>query len=453
MNEIALLRLRQRKPHIGAEGKQSLRGRKAALIGILLVAFSARQAVSAVSPLLPAIGDDLPFSAVSAGVLGMLPTAGFALMGFLAVPLIRRIELEHLLLVSIVLVTLGQVGRALGWTIPLFLLLTGIAMLGLGLVNVVMPPLLMKYFSDKAGVLAALHVTLLGVSTALAAQLAIPLAGLSGWRFSIGVWAGVSAVAAIPWMVLLARRRRVTRIKCPPPSIQSSPRTPRIKPWKSSIGWGAALVFAGCSSNTFAAVTWLPTVLVDRGLSQEAGGSMLALYSIIGLPTGLIVPLIVVSMQRPLPLAVLFAVLFAAGYGGIMFAPPASAAIWVIVAGLGQGAYSFAFTMINKRARTPGGSGALSGFAQGVGYTLACLGPLLFGLLHRAGDNWLPSFGMLGVWLLVLITGAMLINKPRVLEDTLQRPNTESQLGGPAAASGAAGRNESPSTPGEPFPD
>lgn len=126
---------------------------------------------------------------------------------------------------------------------------------------------------------------------------------------------------------------------------------------------------------------------------------MLALYSIIGLPTGLSVPLIVVRMQRPLPLAVLFAALFAAGYGGIMFAPPAWAAVWVIIAGLGQGAYSFAFTMINKRARTPGGSGSLSGFAQGVGYTLACLGPVLFGLLHHPGDNWLPSFGMLGVWL------------------------------------------------------
>lgn len=423
MNEIAQLRLRQRKPHIGAEGQQSLRGRTAALIGILLVALSARQAVSAVSPLLPAIGADLPFSALSAGVLGMLPTAGFALMGFLAVPLIRRIELEHLLLASIVLATLGQAGRALGWTIPLFLLLTGIAMLGLGLVNVVMPPLLMKYFPDKAGVLAALHVTLLAVSTALAAQLATPLANLSGWRFSIGIWAGISAAAAIPWMILLARGRTVTCIKSPSSS-QPSPRTPRIKPWKSSIGWGAALVFAGCSSNTFAAITWLPTVLVDRGLSQEAGGSMLALYSIIGLPTGLIVPLVVVKMQRPLPLAILFAALFAAGYGGIMFAPPASAAIWVIVAGLGQGAYSFAFTMINKRARTPGGSGALSGFAQGVGYTLAGLGPVLFGLLHHPGDNWLPSFGMLGVWLLVLTAGAMMINRPRALEDTFESGRT-----------------------------
>jgi CP family cyanate transporter-like MFS transporter len=91
--------------------------------------------------------------------------------------------------------------------------------------------------------------------------------------------------------------------------------------------------------------------------------------------------------------------------------------VWVAIAGLGQGVYSFAFTMINKRTRTQSGSGILSGFAQGVGYALASVGPFLFGLLHHPGDGWLPSFGMLGAWLLVLSAGAMMVNKPRFLED------------------------------------
>lgn len=347
----------------------------------------------------------------------MLPTAGFAVMGFVALPLVRRIPLENLLLVSILLTTLGQVGRALGWTTPAFLAFTWITMLGIGVVNVVSPPLLMKYFPDKAGILTALHVTLLGVSTAIAAQAAIPLANLYGWRFSVGIWAVISAAAAVPWLIVRARRRTIDGTNSPPARIIPSPRKNAIQPWRSSIGWGAALIFAGCSSNTFAALTWLPAVLVDRGISQEGAGSMLALYSILGLPVGLIAPPTVVRMPRPLPIAILFVVTFAVGYGGIIFAPPASACMWVVIAGLGQGAYSFAFTMINKRTRTQAGSGALSGFSQGVGYTLASAGPLLFGLLHHPGDLWLPSFGMLGAWLLVLTAGAIMINKPRMLEE------------------------------------
>ncbi len=363
----------------------------------------------------------------------MLPTAGFAVMGFLGLPLLRRIQLEHLLLVSILLTTLGQVGRALGWNIPAFLVFTWVAMLGIGLVNVVIPPLLVKYFPDTIGVLAALHVTLLGVSTAVAAQTAIPLAHLYGWRFSIGVWAAFSAVAAIPWLIVLAGKRTMARSRTSPASDGPSAPTSAIKPWKSSIGWGVALVFAGCSSNTFAALTWLPAVLIDRGMNQETAGSMLALYSILALPVALVVPLVVVRTPRPLPVAILFVVAFTIGYGGIIFAPPASAVVWVAIAGLGQGVYSFAFTMINKRTRTQSGSGILSGFAQGVGYTLASVGPFLFGLLHHPGDGWLPSFSMLGAWLVVLSAGALMVNKPRFLEDSFHvvRQGTQETTAGP----------------------
>ncbi|WP_245413121.1 CynX/NimT family MFS transporter [Arthrobacter celericrescens] len=414
---MALRRLPQRELRVKAARRGSLRGRLTALAGILLVAFSAREAVSAVSPLLGQIRTDLPFGTVSIGILGMLPTASFALMGFLALPLLRRIQLEHLLLVSILLTTLGQLGRAVGSNVLAFLVFTCIAMLGIGLVNVVAPPLLMKYFPDRIGSLAALHVTLLGVSTAVAAQFAIPLGTLYGWRFSIGIWAALSAFAAVPWLILLVARRSVARSGTRAADVRQPPPANGVKPWRSSIGWGTALVFAGCSSNTFAALTWLPVVLVDRGMSQETAGSMLALYSILALPVALIVPMVVVRMSRPLPVAVLFVGAFAVGYGGIIFAPPASAAVWVVFAGLGQGAYSFAFTMINKRTRTQSCSGSLSAFAQGTGYALASVGPFLFALLHTPGDGWLPSFGMLGAWLVVLVAGAMMVNKPRMLED------------------------------------
>ncbi len=402
-------------------------GRFTVLIGILLVAFSARQAVSAASPLLDSIGKDLPLDAVSTGTLGMLPTAGFALVGFLALPLVRRIQLEHLLLVALLLTTLGQVGRALGWTTLVFLAFTWIAMLGIGMVNIVVPPLLMKYFPKRIGLLSALHVTLLGVSTAIAAQCATPFANLYGWRLSVGIWAGFSAVAALPWLMVLAGKWKGERSAKPISRDPPAPPDRAIKPWRSSVGWGMALIFAGCSSNTFAALMWLPAVFVDRGMSGETAGSMLALYSIIGLPVGLIAPLVVARMPRPMPIAVLFVVAFAIGYAGIVFAPPASGVVWVVVAGLGQGAYSFAFTMINKRTRTEAGSGALSGFAQGVGYALAGIGPLLFGLLHQPGDNWLPSFSMLGAWLLVLTAGAIMINKPRCLDDVRQTGTSEHQ--------------------------
>ncbi|WP_354147744.1 MFS transporter [Arthrobacter sp. 754] len=381
------------------------------------MALSARLAVAGVSPIISLIAPDLPFDAVSIGILGMLPTAGFALMGFITPQFLRHLRLEPLLLIAILLAVAGQLGRALGTNVTVFLLLSLLTMIGLGMGNIVLPPLVKKYFPDRVGLLTALYVTLFAISTAVAPQLAVPIAEESGWRVAVGIWSIVGAAAALPWIIVIVRngikRRAMTR-----PNRNSRPIPgPRIRPWRSPVGWGLALIFAGCSSNTFAIFTWLPAVLIDRGFTPGQAGSMLALYAIIGLPTSLLVPLLLARMRRPFPIGVSFTLMFAIGYAGLLLAPETSSPFWVVLFGLGQGTYSYALLMTNKRTRTTAGSGALSGFAQGVGYSLAGLGPLLFGLLHDLSGGWIASFALLCACLLALTAGLLMINQPRMLED------------------------------------
>jgi CP family cyanate transporter-like MFS transporter len=338
-------------------------------------------------------------------------------MGFLTPQLIPRVPLEPLLLIAILLAVAGQSGRALGTNVEIFLLLSLLTMLGLGLGNVVLPPLVKKYFPDRVGLLTALYVTLFAISTAVAPQLAVPISEAAGWRVAVGVWSIVGVAAALPWIVVLIQNRAERRALTGPTYHRPPAPGPRIRPWRSPIGWGLALIFAGCSSNTFALFTWLPAVLIDRGFTPTAAGSMLALYAIIGLPTSLVVPLIVARTPRPFPIGVAFTLMFAIGYGGLLLAPSTSAPLWVVVFGLGQGTYSYALLMINKRTRTTAGSGALSGFAQGVGYALAGLGPLMFGLLHDFSGSWTASFALLCGCLLALTAGLLMTNQPRMLED------------------------------------
>jgi CP family cyanate transporter-like MFS transporter len=381
------------------------------------MALSARLAVAGVSPILPLINVDLPLEAAAIGILGMLPTLGFALMGILTPQLIPRIRLEPLLLIAILMSVSGQLGRALGTTVPVFLVLSLLTMVGLGLGNIVLPPLVKKYFPDRVGLLTGLYVTLFAISTAVAPQLAVPISEAAGWRVAVGIWSLVGAAAALPWIVVLIQNRAERRSLTGPMHNRPPAPGPRIRPWRSPIGWGLALIFAGCSSNTFALFTWLPAVLIDRGFTPAAAGSMLALYAIIGLPTSLAVPLIVARRPRPFPIGMAFTLMFAIGYGGLLLAPSTSAPLWVVVFGLGQGTYSYALLMINKRTRTTAGSGALSGFAQGVGYALAGLGPLMFGLLHDLSGSWTASFALLCGCLVALTAGLLMTNQPRMLED------------------------------------
>ncbi len=93
--------------------------------------------------------------------------------------------------------------------------------------------------------------------------------------------------------------------------------------------------------------------------------------------------------------------------------------MWVALAGLGQGTFAIALLMMNLRSRTTYGSGVLSGFAQGLGYAGAAVVPMLFGVVQKATDSWGAAFAMLGGCIVVMLAGAIMINPPRAIEDTI----------------------------------
>jgi len=109
------------------------------------------------------------------------------------------------------------------------------------------------------------------------------------------------------------------------------------------------------------------------------------------------------------------------GFLGLLLAPMQHPVLWVSLVGLGPSTFPLALTLINLRTRTPAGSAALSGFSQGVGYTVASLGPLLFGLLRQVTGSWAWPFAMLGGAVVVLLIGGYVACKPRMLEDSWHR--------------------------------
>src|SRR5690606_20248033 len=83
-----------------------------------------------------------------------------------------------------------------------------LALLGVGIGNVLLPPIVRRYFPDRVGLITSLYATLMSVSTAVPALVAVPVADTAGWRVSLAMWLLVSLVAAMPWVGILLRRRR-----------------------------------------------------------------------------------------------------------------------------------------------------------------------------------------------------------------------------------------------------
>ncbi|NLV79054.1 MAG: MFS transporter [Rhodococcus sp.] len=390
-----------------------LRGRLLVFCAIAMSALVLRLAVTSFSPLASMIGEEIGFSSTVVGVFGMVPTAMFAIFG-LATPMIsRRLGLERTALVAMLLAGIGMATRALMTDTWSLLILSGVALGGMGIGNVVIPPLVKRYFSDRLALVSSVYIVGVQLGTIVPAFVAVPLADAFGWRVSLGVWALVGFAAAFPWIGVLLRRRGS--------DVHDAPAVEQHAPgrvWRSPVGWGMAGMFGMTSLVTYSMFAWIPDILTDAGASAAFGGAMVGLFSLLGLVAALGAPALCARLENPFPVVVACATCFLIAFAGLWIAPMSAPILWVVLLGLGPSTFPMALTLINLRSRTHVGSAALSGFTQGVGYSAACLGPLLFGVFHDLTSGWTASFAFMAVAVAILLLAAFQACKPRMVEDT-----------------------------------
>ena len=396
-----------------SESPSLLHGRVLAFAAILLAAVNLRTAVTSITPLLDVLGQQFGFGTTMTGVLGMLPTASFALFGVATPAVARRLGLERTTLLAMILATAGLLLRSSAGNVGTLLLGAVVALAGMGIGNVVVPPLVKRYFANKVGTMSTLYISMLQLGTMLPALLAVPVAQAAGWRVSLGMWALLALAAALPWLMLVRRTPRHDVITDgPDPGAQ-----PHGRVSATSLGWGMTLMFGMTSLMTYSMFTWLPRIVVEAGATPAFGGVMVAVFSALGLLPSLVIPSMAVRLQNPFPLVLIGYSSFVIAFAGLLLAPMKAPLLWACLLGVGPSTFPLALTLINLRTRTPTGSAALSGFMQGVGYSFSCLGPFLVGWLHTVSNGWTLPFGFLFGCATLMLCASWVACKPRKLED------------------------------------
>lgn len=400
------------------------RGRALAFTGIVLVAFSLRSAVAALSPILAEVNADLHVPTWVVGLIGAAPPICFAVFGIVTPTLERRFGLERLAAASMLVAAAAMIVRALAGDGAVLLIGTVVLFAAVGVGNVVLPPLIKAYFPDRTGMMTALYSSLLAVAAFVPPLVAVPVADAAGWRFSLGMWAAFAVAAIVPWVAMLVRERRssplpttgaIDIVEEPTPRVLS--RLPRIP-----LAWALALTFGISSASVYACFAWLPVVLVDlAGVDHAAAGALLSLFGAMGLPWSILVPIAVTRWNR---VGVVYGVALVAGVAGVLgmvLAPTAATVLWVILLGTPQGLFPAVLVMIQRRSRTHEGAVALSSFSQSVGYAVAALFPLGFAVLHEATGDWRGALVSLGILFLFTIPAGIIVTRTRTIEDEWER--------------------------------
>lgn len=389
-------------------------GRSLALVGIVLVAFNLRTAVASLSPILGQLEAEVPLAPAVVGFLGMLPPLCYALFGILTPMVAKRLGLEKTLIIALVALSLGLAGRGLVGSALWLVLASTVTFAAIGVGNVLLPPLVKRYFPDRIGLVTTIYVTAMSISTFTPPLIAVPVADAAGWRVSLGEWALVAAISLVPWIAMLvhpkARAVEALPEEADPGLLRYAVRSP--------LAWSLTIVFAVSGFNAYAAFAWLPTILHDiAGVSPAGAGALLSLYAAMGLPAGLLVPLLASRYGKVGLLVTIAVATFVVGYLGLLLVPGSATWLWVALAGIGPLLFPLALVLINLRTRTHAGAVALSGFVQSGGYLIVAVGPLVVGLLHEATGGWTwPILFLLASAVPAAIAGAV-VARPRYLED------------------------------------
>jgi len=367
-------------------------------LAVVLVAVNLRPAVAGVGPVLPDLRAGLSLSGTAAAVLTTLPVLCFGLLAAAAPRLGRRFGIESVLVGAMAALAVGALGRVLDGTPALFVG-TVVAGGAIAVGNVMLPPLIKRDFPDRTGPMMGVYSMAVSGSAAVAAGVAVPLAGASGlgWRGALGVWAVPAAVAALVW---LPRSRGHTRPPATPPG-RSLLRDP--------LAWQLTVYFGLQSLSFYAMLGWLPSMYRDFGASPAMAGFLLSLSGLVQIPVSLVLPGLAGRARNQVGYAVGGTALIAVGLAGVLLAPMAAPYLWVALLGIGQGAcFALGLNLFVLRTRRVTDTARVSAMAQSIGYTLCAVGPLLVGVLRDVTGSWTaPLVLLLALLVPQVVTGAL----------------------------------------------
>jgi CP family cyanate transporter-like MFS transporter len=387
------------------------------VIGVIALGYNLRGSITSLPPVFDELQASLHLSNTAISLLAATPVLCFGVVSGFAAALARRTGEERALLGAVIVLAAGLLARGLA---PGALLFPGTiaCSAAIAVMNVLLSSLIKRRWPERAGLLIGLYISALSAGAIVGSLVSVPLWNATDGSVAVtlGWLAAPAALAALLWLPQVAAGAARTRATPPVP-------VPRLAVRRYALAWHVTIFMGAQSLVYYAALSWLPTMLRDRGESAAAAGDLLALMGVGNLAVSLVIPVAAQRMRSQSTLVIPTVLAIAGGMAGLLWAPLGGAFAWALILGAGQNA-ALALAIFFTAARSPDAATAasLSALAQGVGYLLASAGPLEVGLLHSTTGGWTVPFLVLFAFTAVMLVFGLLAARPRMLPDPRPAP-------------------------------
>lgn len=362
------------------------RHRALLLLGLLLVAFNFRPAITSVPPIVETLRAELHLSYTVISLLTTIPTVLIGIFAFIATPISRTVGRERAIFWAIILVTVSTGLRLWGANVVVLFGTTVLVGAGIAVSQALLPAVILDYFADRAALVTGLYTASLGLGAAAASGGTAVLANLLGsWTSALAFWAIPGGLAVAVFVPIV--RSEVFRSS---PNAESPP-GPGL--WVDAGAWILAIYFSLDNVLYFAQITWIAPLYVDLGWTAEQAGFLLTLFLIAQLTGSISISALADRWQDRRPWLALTIVLNTIGLVGFIRYPFVSPWGWALLAGVGLGGlFALIFTLPVDLAANATVADQLTPMMLGVGYIVGATGPFVIGWIRDTLGSYDPAF-------------------------------------------------------------
>ena len=373
------------------------------LLALVAAAVNLRPGITSLAPLIERIAQELSLSRGFISLTTALPVLCMGLLAPLAPRLAVRLGLERTITLCLGAIALALVLRLVSHSSTI---LVGSAVLLGGAIAIAGPLLsgfIKRHFAGRMGQVLAWYSLSMAIGGAIGVVLTMPVAQLFGddWSYGLAIWAVPAVLAVVIWCCL--------------PKQHAEPLSQEDAsaglPWREGRAWLISAYFALQAGLFYAVATWTVARYQEAGLSAMHSNTLFSLAMLMGLPSSFVLPMLVQRFNRYL-LMVGCGSLTLVSLVMITFAPTFIPEFWALTLGFGMsGSFALSLLLPIYEAGSPMAVSRWTAMMQGMGYSVACLTPVLSGLARDMAGTYQVPFMVLTGMAAVMVLLAWLMRK------------------------------------------